>query len=91
VVAGQRQRGLVRGRSVLAQRLDPPHYEMRYRVEPAPAGTRLELTLCWPDARITDQGEQLRGRLTQAVQETAGAYQAAIEQDGRATGQAGTR
>jgi hypothetical protein len=72
-------RELSEGRSVLAQRLDPPHYEMRYRVEPAPAGTRLELTMCWPDARITDQGEQLRGRLTRAVQDTARAYQAAIE------------
>jgi len=86
-------RELSEGRSVLAQRLDPPHYEMGYRVEPAPAGTRLELTMCWPDARITDAGEQLRGRLTEAVQETASAYQAIIEQHrtGRATGQTGRR
>ena len=69
---------------MLAQRLEPPHYEVRYRVEPAHGGTRLELTMCWPDAPITDKGEQLRSRLTQALQEIASAYQA-IEPDG--TGQ----
>jgi hypothetical protein len=64
---------------MVTQRLDPPHYEMRSRVEPAAGGTRLELTMCWPDAPVTDQGEQLRSRLTQALRQTASAYQAAIE------------
>ena len=72
-------RELTEGRSVVTQRLEPPHYEMRYRVEPAPGGTRLELTMCWPDAPVTDKGEQLRSRLTQALRQTASAYQAAIE------------
>lgn len=75
-------RELAEGRSVLAQRLEPPHYEVQYRVEPAPGGTRLELTMCWPDAPVTDKGEQLRSRLAQALQETASAYQAAIEPGG---------
>jgi len=69
-------------RSMLAQRLEPPHYEARYRVEPAPGGTRLELTMCWPDAPVTDEGEQLRSHLVQAVQQNARAYQAAIETGG---------
>jgi hypothetical protein len=42
-------------------------------------GTRLELTMCWPDAPVTDKGEQLRSHLTQALRQTASAYQAAIE------------
>jgi hypothetical protein len=75
-------RELAEGRSVVAQRLEPPHYEMHYRVEPAPGGTRLELTMCWPDAPVTDKGEQLRSRLAQALRETASAYQAAIEAGG---------
>jgi hypothetical protein len=75
-------RELAEGRSVVAQRLEPPHYQMQYRVEPAPGGTRLELTMCWPDAPVTEKGEQLRSRLAQAVQETASAYQAAIEPGG---------
>ncbi len=75
-------RELAEGRSVVVQRLEPPHYEVQYRVEPAPGGTRLELTMCWPDAPVTDQGEQLRSRLAQALQETASAYQAAIEPGG---------
>lgn len=66
-------------RSVLAQRLEPPHYEARYRVEPAPGGTRLELTMCWPDAPVTDEGEQLRSHLVRSLQQTVSAYQAAIE------------
>ena len=28
--------GQAEGRSALAQRLDPPHYQMRYQAEPAP-------------------------------------------------------
>ena len=75
-------RELAEGRSVVTQRLEPPHYEVRYRVEPAPGGTRLQLTLCWPDAPVTEEGEQLRSRLTQALQATASAYQAAIEPGG---------
>ena len=75
-------RDLAEGRSVVTQRLEPPHYEMRYRLEPAPGGTRLELTMCWPDAPVTDKGEQLRSHLTQALQQTASAYQAAIEPGG---------
>jgi hypothetical protein len=75
-------RELAEGRSVVTQRLEPPHYEMRYRVEPAPGGTRLELTMCWPDAPVTEKGEQLRSRLAQALQQTASAYQAAIEPGG---------
>jgi Polyketide cyclase / dehydrase and lipid transport len=71
-------RELAEGRSVLTQRLEPPHFETRYRVEPAPDGTRLELTMCWPDGPVTDEGEQLRGHLVSAVQATAGAYQAAL-------------
>jgi hypothetical protein len=78
-------RELAEGRSVLAQRLEPPHYEVQYRVAPAPGGTRLELTMCWPDAPVTDKGEQLRSRLAHALQQTASAYQAAIEPGG--TGQ----
>jgi hypothetical protein len=72
-------RELAEGRSVLTQRLEPPHFEVRYVVAPAPGGTRLELTMCWPDAPVTDEGEALRGRLVQALQESAAAYQAAIE------------
>lgn len=75
-------RELAEGRSALVQRLEPPHYEVQYRVEPAPGGTRLELTMCWPDAPVTDQGEQLRSQLARALQETASAYQAAIEPPG---------
>jgi hypothetical protein len=78
-------RELDEGRSVLAQRLEPPHFEMRYRVAAAPGGTRLELTMCWPDAPVTDQGEQLRSRLTQALQQTASAYQAALEPGGHSS------
>jgi hypothetical protein len=68
------------GRSALAQRLEPPHFEMHYLVEPAAGGTRLTQTLRWPDAPVTDEGEQLRSRLTQAVQQSANAYKTAIEQ-----------
>ena len=75
-------RDLAEGRSVVTQRLEPPHYEVRYRVEPAPGGTRLELTMCWPDAPVTDKGEQLRSHLARALQDTASAYQAAIEPGG---------
>ena len=75
-------RELAEGRSLVTQRLEPPHYELRYQVEPAPGGTRLELTMCWPDAPVTDKGEQLRSRLAQALQQTASAYQAAIEPGG---------
>jgi hypothetical protein len=71
-------REIEEGRSALTQRLEPPHFEMQYLVAPAGRGTRLELTLRWPDAPVTDEGEQLRSRLTQAVRQTAGAYQAAI-------------
>jgi hypothetical protein len=78
-------RELDEGRSVLTQRLEPPYLEMRYRLAAAPGGTRLELTMCWPDAPLTDQGEQLRSRLTQALQQTAGAYQAALERGGHSS------
>jgi uncharacterized protein YndB with AHSA1/START domain len=80
-------RELDEGRSMLTQRLEPPHYEVRHRVTPAPGGTRLELTMCWPDAPVTDQGEQLRSHLAQALQQSASAYQAALEPGG--DGQAG--
>jgi hypothetical protein len=75
-------RELTEGRSMLTQRLEPPHYEVQYRVGPEPGGTRLELTLVWPDAPITDQGEQLRSQLAQSLQQTASAYQAAFEPGG---------
>jgi hypothetical protein len=68
------------GRSALRQRLDPPYFEMQYRVQPAAGGTRMELTMRWPDAPVTDEGEQLRSRLTQAMQQSASAYKTAIEQ-----------
>src|SRR5262249_20223891 len=72
-------RDLAEGRSVVTQRLEPPHYQMRYRLEPAPGGTRLEPTMVRARAPGTGNGEQLRSRLTQALQQTASAYQAAIE------------
>jgi hypothetical protein len=72
-------RELTEGRSVLAQRLEPPHHEMQYLLEPAPGGTRLQLTMCWPDAPVTDKGEELRSHLTQSLQHAASAWQAAIE------------
>jgi Polyketide cyclase / dehydrase and lipid transport len=78
-------RELAEGRSLVTQRLEPPHYEVRYRVAPAPGGTRLELTMCWPDAPVTDKGEQLRSQLTQALQQAATAYQMAIEAGGRSS------
>lgn len=76
------------GHSVLTQRLEPPHLEARYRVGPAPGGTRLELTLCWPDAPVTDEGERLRSHLVQALQDRASAYQAALEPGGTGPGAA---
>jgi hypothetical protein len=81
-------RELAEGHSALAQRLEPPHFEMQYRIQPAAGGTRLELTLRWPDGPVTDEGEQLRRRLTQSVQQSANAYQSVIEQgaDGRGAG-----
>jgi hypothetical protein len=85
LTGGQLTGGQLTGsHSALAQRLEPPHFEMQYRVQPAADGTRLELTMRWPDAPVTDEGEQLRSRLTQAVQQSANAYKTAIEQaDGR--------
>jgi hypothetical protein len=78
-------RELDEGRSVLTQRLEPPYLETRYRLAAAPGGTRLELTMCWPDGPVTDQGEQLRSRLAQALQQTASAYQAALERGGHSS------
>lgn len=75
-------RELAEGRSVLAQRLDPPHYESRCQLAEAPGGTRLELTMCWPDAPVTDAGEELRAGIVASVQQTAAAYQAALEGTG---------
>jgi hypothetical protein len=75
-------RELTEGRTVITQRLEPPHYETRYRLEPAPGGTRLELTMCWPDAPVTDAGEQLRDHLVQSVHQAAIAYRAALEPGG---------
>jgi hypothetical protein len=75
-------RELAEGRSLVTQRLEPPHYEVRYRVEPVPGGTQLELTLYWPDAPVTEKGEQLRRHLAQALQQAATAYQMAIEAGG---------
>jgi hypothetical protein len=75
-------RELDEGRMVLGQRLEPPHYETRYQLRPEGTGTWLELTLCWPDAPVTDEGEQLRRRLVAELEQAARAYQAALDPAG---------
>jgi uncharacterized protein YndB with AHSA1/START domain len=75
-------RELDEGRLVLGQRLEPPHYETRYQLRPEGTGTWLELTLCWPDAPVTDEGEQLRGRLVAELEQAALAYLAALDPAG---------
>jgi hypothetical protein len=73
-------RELTRHRSVVTQDSQPPYLELHQLVRPAAGGTLLQLTLRWPDAPVTEAGEQARSQVTGALQGRAAACQAAIEQ-----------
>jgi hypothetical protein len=72
-------RELTRHRSVVTQGSQPPYLELRQLLRPVAGGTLLQLTLRWPDAPVTERGEQARSRATEALQGRAAACQAAIE------------
>jgi hypothetical protein len=72
-------RELADRRSALTQATAPPYFEQHHAVRPADGGTLLTLTLRWPDAPVTEEGEQLRSHLAQAAARDADAYRAAIE------------
>jgi hypothetical protein len=73
-------RELTRHRSVVTQGCQPPYVELHQLLRPAAGGTLLQLTLRWPDAPVTERGEQARSQVTQALRGRAAACQAAIEQ-----------
>jgi hypothetical protein len=72
-------RELTRHRSIVTQGSQPPYLELHQSLRPAAGGTLLQLTLRWPDAPVTERGEQARSQATEALQGRAAACQAAIE------------
>jgi hypothetical protein len=70
-------------RSVLTQRVGPPPTQVLHQVAPADGGTRLTLTLRWPEGLLPEDDPGIRPRLAEHLQQNADGYRAIIEQSAR--------
>jgi hypothetical protein len=64
--------------SALMQRVGPPYTQVLYQFAPVAGGTRLTLTLRWPQGTLRAYEQGVRRGLTELVQKNADGYRAVI-------------
>ncbi len=69
--------------SALTQRVGPPHTQVLHLFAPTGRGTRLTLTLRWPEGTLREDNQEVRRSLTELMQRNANGYRAIIEKSAR--------